>query len=432
MADPVSSSDHRPARLHYGWIVLTLVTLIVFAALGLGRFGYSLLLPSMQEALALDNTGAGALATGNLIGYLALAAIGGALAARHGPRLVASVGIAVAGFGMLATGASVSFLSALAWRTVTGAGSGASNVPSMALTSAWFSSRRRGLAAGVAASGSSLAIIVIGPLVPRLLSAAPLDGWRLTWYLFGVFALLMAVTGWLLQRNSPVEKGLHPIGAANGHAAPPAGRAELRWDRVYRSRDVWHLGAVYAAFGFAYIIYMTFFVRYLVGELGFGQQTAGNLFMLLGWFSLGCGIVWGALSDRVGRRYALIMVYLIHAISFSMFVWWPRLPGPAISAALFGFTAWSIPAIMAAVCGDVVGPRLAPAALGFVTLFFGVGQALGPSVAGALADASGTFTGGLLLAAAIALVGAAGSSFLRTTSSQGDRITLETTSGEIA
>ena len=38
------------------------------------------------------------------------------------------------------------------------------------------------------------------------------------------------------------------------------------------------------------------------------------------------------------------------------------------------------------ICGDVLGPRLAPAALGFMTLFFGIGQALGPNVAGAIAD----------------------------------------------
>jgi MFS family permease len=91
-----------------------------------------------------------------------------------------------------------------------------------------------------------------------------------------------------------------------------------------------------------------------------------------------------------------------------MFVWWPALSGVVISSALCGLTAWSIPAIMAAVCCDIVGPRMAPAALGFVTLFFGVGQALGPSVAGLIAGGSGSFVGGLLLASAVAPLGAGG------------------------
>ena len=41
---------------------------------------------------------------------------------------------------------------------------------------------------------------------------------------------------------------------------------------------------------------------------------------------------------------------------------------------------------MAAAAGDYVGPKLAPAGLGFVTLFFGIGQALGPAPGGYLAD----------------------------------------------
>jgi MFS family permease len=426
-----------PQRLHYGWIVLAMATLVVFVALGLARFGYSPLLPSMQAALDLDNTGAGALASGNLFGYLALSALGGALAARFGPRLVASAGLALAGLGMLATGGSSTFLAALAWRTLTGAGSGSSNVPAMSLTSAWFGPGRRGLAAGVAVSGSSLALILLGPLVPRVLAARPEDGWRLSWFLFGGFGLLMALAAWLTLRDRPEQVGLEPLGAGGARDGPapqpsepsvprpdgapaqpgnsPAPRSDgpsatpgLAWSSVYRSGAVWHLGAVYAAFGFAYIIYMTFFVRYLVGEVGYTAQAAGNLFMLLGWFSLGCGLLWGGLSDRIGRRAALILIYLIHAVAFSLFVWWPQPPGLTLSAALFGLTAWSIPAVMAALCGDVVGPRMAPAALGFVTLFFGIGQALGPSVAGALADASGSFTGGLLVAAGVALVGAAG------------------------
>jgi hypothetical protein len=71
---------------------------------------------------------------------------------------------------------------------------------------------------------------------------------------------------------------------------------------------------------------------------------------------------------------------------------------------------------MAAACGDVLGPRLAPAALGLITLLFGIGQAVAPSVAGAMADASGSFVTALLLAAGVALSGALGAFFLRQTS----------------
>ena len=135
--------------------------------------------------------------------------------------------------------------------------------------------------------------------------------------------------------------------------------------------------------------------------------------MLMGWVSLLCGLIWGGLSDTIGRRRALVLVYLIHALAFGMFALWRTPTGFSLSAILYGLTAWSIPAIMAATCGDVLGPRMAPAALGFITLFFGIGQAIAPSVAGAIADAVGSFVPALLLAAVVALVGAGGALLLR-------------------
>jgi MFS family permease len=63
---------------------------------------------------------------------------------------------------------------------------------------------------------------------------------------------------------------------------------------------------------------------------------------------------------------------------------------------------------MAAACGDMLGPELAPAALGFITVFFGIGQAVGPSIAGIMADVTGSFHPAFLLAGGVAFLGALG------------------------
>ncbi|UCB45271.1 MAG: MFS transporter, partial [Spirochaetota bacterium] len=193
----------NPARVHYAWFILAVGVFVVFGSLGLARFGYSLLLPPMQSALSIDNSGAGGLATANLIGYLALALIGGALSSRYGPRLVISLGMMGVGIGMLLTGSSNSFWSATLWRLITGVGSGASNVPVMALMPAWFGPNLRGLATGITATGSSIALIVTGPFVPRILSALSDNGWRMTWYIFGGFTLLLAILSAVILRDEP-------------------------------------------------------------------------------------------------------------------------------------------------------------------------------------------------------------------------------------
>jgi MFS family permease len=165
---------------------------------------------------------------------------------------------------------------------------------------------------------------------------------------------------------------------------------------------------------------MTFFVKRLIAEGGYSQEAAGNLFMTMGWVSLLCGLIWGAVSDAIGRKWAMMLVYLIQAISFTLFALAADSLVFTISAILFGLTAWSIPVIMAATCNDVLGAKMAPAALGFITLFFGVGQAVGPSVAGVMADASSSFSPAYFLAGGVALLGAIGASLLRDSSVKGD------------
>jgi len=392
-------------RPGYCWLVLAAGTLAVFSALGLARFGYSVVLPAMQAGLGMDNAQAGALASVNLAGYLVMALLGGVLAARWGVRSVIVAGLVVAGVGMYLTGSVTGISGASFWRGVTGIESGAANVAVMGMWAAWFPPHRRGLAAGIAVTGSSLSFITLGPLVPLLLARGGVDGWRQCWQLFGGITLGIAMLCLLIIRSRPSAASVDLSSPYGATASSPAGN-HGSWHDIYRSRAAWHLGLVYVAFGFSYIIFMTFFVKHLMVAGGYSKEAAGSLFMALGWANLVCSFFWGGLSDRIGRKWAMMLIYLIHTAAFTLFGLAATPAVFALAAILYGSTAFSIPAIMSASCGDMFGQRLAPAALGFVTLLFGIGQALGPSVAGLMADASGSFTSAFLLAAGVALLGA--------------------------
>lgn len=402
------------SKIHYGWLVLAMGTIAVVGALGLARFGYSTVLPSMQADIGLNNEQAGLLATANLAGYLIMAIIGGALAARFGARLTASLGLLLAGMAMMLTGFAGGFLPVALWRGLTGIGSGAANVSIMGLWAAWFSSSRRGLASGICVSGSSIALIITGITVPGIISAGGQGSWRTCWLIFGVVTVILAIGAFLIIRNNPGEKGCEPVGARTGEQTLSVPKEKSGgWKNVYMSGRVWHLGLVYIAYGFSYIIYMTFFIKFLITECGYDTVSSGRMFMLMGWCSLFCGLAWGMLSDKIGRKRTLVIIYLIQASAYCLFAFGSSPAFFIPSVILFGFTAWSIPAVMAATCGDLLGPKMAPAAIGFITLFFGIGQALGPYAAGAIADAKGSFSLAFLLAAVIALIGAAASSLLK-------------------
>ncbi len=404
--------------LHYGIVVLALVVLAVFSALGLARFGYTSILPAMQQGLGLSNTQTGQLQTLNLFGYLLAVVPAGLLAARFGPRVVISVSLLIVSLGMLLTGLVPGFGAACAGRFLAGVGGAGGNIPAMGLVSAWFGARRRGLASGIGVTGSSLALIVTGPLVPAIIAAGGAEGWRLSWYALGGLGLVACGLCALFLRNRPEETGHALIGGSADEKArnrdEPASTG-LDWSGIYRSGLLWHLAMIYCAFGFSYIIYSTFFIAHLVRQAAFTPAAAGLLWMQVGIVSLPSGLVWGSLSDRFGRRIALVCVFVLQAASFALFGISLSPAALYVSALLFALTAWSIPALMAAIAGDTFGSRLAPAALGLMTIIFGIGQALGPYCAGALADGTQSFSVAFVIAGAAALiVGAGGSLTVRT------------------
>ena len=55
--------------------------------------------------------------------------------------------------------------------------------------------------------------------------------------------------------------------------------------------------------------------------------------------------------------------------------------------------------IMPAASSDLIGYRIIPAPLGFVTLLFHIRQAVTPSTAGAIVDATGSYLSSFLLTA---------------------------------
>ncbi len=403
----VVASGHPPRRSGGSSLVplLIMAFFAVFAAVGLGRFGYSSLLPSMQQDLGFSNTQAGALASWNLAGYLIAAVVAGELSRRFGPRRVIAAGLLVSGVAMLFTAFANGVAMAAVARLATGVGAGAVNVPVLGMVGSWFSAKRRGLASGVVVSGSSLALVIAGPFVPYVVATAGSAGWRICWFVFGVAALLMVVGALRVLRDQPDDES---------EEVPMEGSPDLRpgVGSVYRSSFAWRLGAVYFTFGFSYMIYLTFFVRRLTGDLGMSQASAGTYFMVLGWASLLCGVLWGSISDFTGRRNALALMSLVQMFSYLAFALWTTPVGLTVSAVLFGLTAWSMPGVIAASCGDVFGRSLSSTAVGFLTLFLGVAQMVGPLVGGALADATSSFASSYLVAAAVVAVGAVAALFV--------------------
>jgi len=408
----------KKEKLHYGWIVIFMGLLTTIASHGFGRMSYTIILPAMKDGLGFNYTQLGLLGTGNFIGYLTMAIIGGFLAARYGARIVITMALILMGITMILTGLSQSFEFAMAMRFFTGLGNGAAFVPAMALGSTWFAVKKRGFASGIVSGGIGAGTLISGLIVPPILDAYNQAGWRYSWYILGCAILLIAVVVFMFVRSRPEDKGLQQVGADEKEVVPATSSnankvSSLKWTKIYKMGSVWYLGLVYFFYGLSYIIYMIFFAAFLVKEMGLSQSWAGGVWAMVGGLSVFCGVIWGSISDRLGRSRGAALAYLVLGLSYIIFALIKVKFGFYLSAVMFGLTAWSIPTIMAAAAGDFVGPKLAPAGLGFITLFFGIGQTLGPAIGGYLADVSNSFSIPFLVAGGISMIGMIFSLYLK-------------------
>jgi len=372
---------------HYGWLIVLLGGLTLFCALGLARFGYGMLLPSMRSDLGLPYDRMGFISTGNFLGYLAAVALSPLALKRFRPRGIVACGLLLVAGCVYGISCSSSFVALLVFYTLVGVGGGFANIPLMVLISHWFRRRYRGRANGLMIVGNGSAIMLAGAVVPLLNRVYGAGGWRIGWLLIAGIALVVGLLVALLVRNDPQDIGLEPVGAIDPLPVAGDGAAE----RPGGGRVLLRLGVIYCIFGITYMIYGTFIVATLVNEYGFAEKQAGQFWSWVGFFSLFSSVGFGLLSDRIGRRNALMLIFSLQALAYLLAGSDLGTVALMLSVVCYGLSNFAVPTVMAAVVADCFGLKHAAAAFSAVTLFFAIGQSIGPGAAGVLGELSGTF-----------------------------------------
>ncbi|MDA8358015.1 MAG: YbfB/YjiJ family MFS transporter [Actinomycetota bacterium] len=385
------SSPLRNARLPPGVKTALGLALGPAVAIGLARFAYALLLPSMRADLHWSFATAGAMNTANALGYLAGALLAAVVARRYGTRrvFVASLGVTV--LALLATGATGNTIVLVALRAVAGASGAVTFIAGAGLVAAATSAispRQAATLLGVYFAGGGAGIVVSGLAIPYLLAATSLtDGWRWGWVLLaGIGAVALAVAT--------------PVALASAEPpAPPV--ADRRWPAR-------HLGPVlvsYGLFGAGYIAYMTFIVAFLKGH-GTGPGGITAFWVVLGAASIAGAFAWARPIARLraGRGPAMVLAVLGAGALLPLV---SRSPEATMgSALLFGGSFLSVVTAVTAVARRSLQPHHWTPAVAGLTVAFAVGQCLGPVLAGVLSDGPAGLMVGLALSVGVLLAGA--------------------------
>lgn len=387
---------------HYGWVIIVIGFLVIFNSLGLARFAYAVFLPGMHSGLGLSYERLGFIGTCNFAGYLFAVIITPFLIRRFQHRATISAGLLLISICMFGISRSGSLAAILIFFTIVGMGSGFANVSMMVLLPHWFHSQQRGKAAGIVCGGSGLGIIFSGFLIPFLNRSSGVDGWRSGWLIFSCISLAIAVGVALFLHNTPAEMGLEPL----GKASPVAPEQLKPRDESGKGGLMLRLGIIYMLFGVTFMVYGTFIVATMVKEFGFSEARAGMYWSWVGFFSLFSGVGFGTISDRIGRKRGLALVFLVQTAANILAGFKFGSAGLVISVVLYGLAFFAIPAIMAATVGDYLGISGAANAFVMITIFFAIGQTLGPGAAGMIAGMTGTFTTAFLISALLTVCAA--------------------------
>ncbi len=385
------SSPRRDARLPPGVATALGLALGPAVAIGLARFDYALLLPSMRADLHWSFATAGAMSTANALGYLAGALLAAVAARRYGARrvFVASLGVTV--MALLATGGTDNTVVLVALRAVAGASGALAFIAGAGLVAAAVpatSPRRAATLLGIYFAGGGAAIVASGLGVPYLLGATSLaDGWRWGWVLLaGLGAVAFAVaTPIALARAEP--------------PAPPV--AHRRWP----ARQLGPIVVSYGLFGAGYIAYMTFIVAFLKGH-GMGPSGITAFWVVLGAASIAGAFAWARPIARLrgGSGTATVLAVLGAGALLPLVSGSPE--AAMGSALLFGGSFLSVVTAVTAVARRSLQPHHWTPAIAGLTVAFAVGQCLGPVLAGVLSDGPAGLSLGLALSVGVLLAGA--------------------------
>ncbi len=331
------------------------------AAMGIGRFVYTPILPFMVESLQLSRSQAGIIASANFLGYLlgALVATIPALPVARRNLLIGALAMSAATTAGMGVSDSISIYILL--RFIGGIASAFVLVLGSALVFEKLALAGRPGLSALHFSGVGFGIVISAVLVSTL--AAFGYDWRIQWYASGFLALLALV---VVVRLIPAENEITPA------VSTPSASGLNR-------RLIVHMIA-YGLFGFGYIITATF-ISTMVRSSAELAHIEPIIWLVVGLGAIPSVSLWNWVSQRIGMYWSFSLACQVEALAIVTSVLSGNELMLILSAVLLGGTFVGITALGLGIARELSG-RNPRRGIALVTAFFALGQIIGPTFAG--------------------------------------------------
>ncbi|MBF0286171.1 MAG: YbfB/YjiJ family MFS transporter [SAR324 cluster bacterium] len=354
--------------------------LSLFLGMGVARFAFTPILPLMQSDFVLSDTISGALASANYLGYLLGAFYVKKLSVREKayPWFLISVVASLAFIGLMWFESHDLWY---AFRFLSGFFSGLLFVLSSEFILAYLIEVRKPQYFGIIYSGIGTGMVLSGLTVPML--SDHFNSSQIWLWLAG----LSVIPAVFVIRYMPKSNIMSSNDAAN---QTEKNRSPLTF-----------LYVAYFLEGFGYIVTGTFISVIVLRGTG-SVLLSGYVWVIAGLGAVFITPVWPLLSKRYGIANILVLTYFIQSIAIAIPIIFSNTLMTILGAIGYGGTFLGVVSLVIA-----YGKNLSPTGntIAVLTIFFSLGQVLGPLSAGWLSDVSGGFDLPVLLAAAMILLG---------------------------
>lgn len=390
-------------RFFHGWIVVAAAFVALFVAFG-SMYAFGAFFKELEREFAADRADISLIfALGGFL-YFSIGAVTGSLADRIGPRMIVGAGAVFLAAGLFfASRADTLYGVYLMYGAGVGLGVGCMYVPAVGAVQRWFD-RRRGLASGIAVAGIGVGTLIVPPLSAWLIA---LGGWRYAYAVLASGTLVLGLLAAMLLEQSPERRGLQRDGAPAAPGSTGAATAAgMSVGQALRTRPFWLLYGAGLLTSFGLFIPFVHLAPYAT-DRGLSETFGAFLVGLIGVGSVVGRFALGGTADRIGRRRALALMFAGMA---AMLLLWLAAEGRAalvVFALVFGACYGGFVALMPAIAADYYGGRQVSGIIGMLYTSAGIGNLLGPTLAGLAFDVSGSYALPIAVAAAanVAAVG---------------------------
>ncbi|WP_296261018.1 MULTISPECIES: MFS transporter [unclassified Pseudomonas] len=373
-------------------LIVLLLTGLVAATFGFGIYLFAQLVPDMRASLGFDISYVGTITAAGQFGFLLCALLAAWITPRVGGGWVIFGSGVVCAAALLLIPLAQNILLIGALLTVLAGTAATVFVPMVDVISRTVAFKYRGMAMGLVSSGTSYGVFINSLLVPLY---APQGQWRVVWWIVGLITVVMAIGVALVFKRAQ----LFVIRAEVASATDPTtkvGKAALMQPWVL---TVWAMNFL---LGFSTFPFQNYLSSYLRSELGFDVTYTAHIWASIGFVGMFAGLAVGWLSDRIGLRIAMMLVYSCVALAAVILVIHPASYWPLVAGVLFALAFYPIFGLIPAYVSKMAGSAtLAVTIFGVANILQGVGGMIGNFSGGVLAGFNGSFVG---VYAAIALV----------------------------